>query len=145
MNQVKKFINDNKPLFVFAPTIEECEKLCRFLSVFAKNGNFVHSQCQDRTRRIEQFREGHYRYLVTTSVLERGVTLKNLQVIVFDADHPIYDKGTLIQISGRVGRKIDAPEGEVVFIAKRKTTAMEQARASIINSNRTLQNMLQTN
>ena len=46
--------------------------------------------------------------LRSTSVLERGVTIKNLQVIVFNAEHELYDEKSLIQISGRVGRKIDA-------------------------------------
>ena len=87
---------------------------------------------------IDRFRKGKYKFLVTTSVLERGVTVKNLQVIVFDADNKVYDSGTLVQIAGRVGRKKDAPEGEVLFLAKTKTKDMEEAIKNIEKSNKTL-------
>ena len=89
---------------------------------------------------IENFRRGYNTFLVTTSVLERGVTVKNLQVIVFNADDPIYNHGTLIQIAGRVGRKKDAPEGKVIFLAHRKTIDMEKAIESIENANKDLKN-----
>ena len=139
---VNLFLKQDKPLFIFAPTIEECENLYRILSLVFKGGECVHSKREFRSEIISEFRKGKYRYLVTTSVLERGVTVKNLQVIVFNAHHKIYDEGTLVQIAGRVGRKIDAPEGEVIFIGKKKTTDMERARENIISSNKALQNML---
>ncbi len=140
-----KFLMNGHPVFVFAPTIEKCEKLYEILDIFFLFGNFVHSKREKRNLIIETFRRGEYRYLVTTSVLERGVTVKDLQVIVFDADHKIYDKGTLIQIAGRAGRKKDAPEGEVIFISKRRTKEMEEACESIRESNKSLQDMLQRN
>ena len=142
---IKRFNKQDKPLFIFAPTIEQCEELFRIVSLIFKGGDYVHSKREFRSEIINAFRKGRYRFLVTTSVLERGVTVKNLQVIVFNADHKVYDEGTLVQIAGRVGRKIDAPEGEVIFIGKRKTKSMELARENIINSNKALQNMLWRN
>ena len=139
---INLFIKQNKPIFIFAPTIEECENLFKIISLMFKGGNCVHSKREFRSEIINAFRKGRYRFLVATSVLERGVTVKNLQVIVFKSDHRVYDEGTLVQIAGRVGRKIDAPEGEVIFIGTRKTKAMELARENIINSNKALQNLL---
>ena len=139
---INTFIKKEKPIFIFAPTIEQCEKLYKVVSTVFKGGNYVHSKREFRGEIINMFKKGRYRYLVTTSVLERGVTVMNLQVIVFSAHHKIYDEGTLVQIAGRVGRKIDAPEGEVIFIASRKTKAMDMARENIINSNKALQNLL---
>ena len=139
---INTFIKKEKPIFIFAPTIEQCEKLYKVVSTVFKGGNYVHSKREFRGEIINMFKKGRYRYLVTTSVLERGVTVMNLQVIVFSAHHKIYDEGTLVQIAGRVGRKIDAPEGEVIFIANRKTKAMDMARENIINSNKALQNLL---
>ena len=139
---INLFIKKDKPIFIFAPTIEQCESVFKVISLVFKGGNYVHSKREYRSEIINAFRKGRYRFLVTTSVLERGVTVKNLQVIVFNAHHQIYDEGTLVQIAGRVGRKIDAPEGVVIFIGKRKTKSMELARENIINSNKALQNML---
>lgn len=122
------------PVLVFVPTIDECEELynkCKFI----KNGYFVHSKKEDREQIIMNFKENKYDYLITTSVLERGVTIKNLQVIVFNAEHELYDEKSLIQISGRVGRKIDAYEGEVIFIASYITEEMQKCCKETIRAN----------
>ncbi len=138
IQELRRFLAENKPVFVFSPTIDICEQTYEVLRLFFKNANFVHSKCPDRNERIEKFRKGETRVLVTTAVLERGVTLKNLQVIVFGADHPLYTSAALIQISGRVGRKKDAPTGEVVFIAKRETNEMMEAVKEINKANESM-------
>lgn len=135
---MRKYSKSNKPLFVFAPTIEECERLFRLVSLFVKGGNYVHSKRQNRKEIIEGFRCGLYKYLITTSVLERGVTVRDLQVIVYKFHSFVYDKGTLIQIAGRVGRKKDAPEGEVIFIGEKRTKEAELAVIEIQFSNASL-------
>ena len=43
------------------------------------------------------------------------------------ADHQIYDASSLIQISGRVGRKISSISGKVVYIGENYTTSIEQS------------------
>ena len=139
---LKKFINQGKKVFVFVPTISRCETIFKIIKILVKNGTFVHSKCKDRSQKINKFKRGEYDYLVTTAVLERGVTFKDLQVIIYDADSDIYNSQTLIQISGRVGRKIDAPEGEVIFLVNKSTSEIEQAISTIRNKNRDLQNML---
>lgn len=138
-----RYIKENKPVFVFAPTITECESLFHLLSIFIRGGNYVHSKRQNRSEIIDGFRHGLYKFLVTTSVLERGVTVRNLQVIIYKCHNFVYEKGILIQISGRAGRKKEAPEGEVIFLANKKTTAMDEAINTIKGSNLVLQDMLQ--
>lgn len=145
INLMNKYKNEGKKLFIFAPTIDRCEFVYKVVSKVIKNGKFVHSKCKDRTDIISDFKQGNFDYLVTTAVLERGVTFKNLQVVVFDADNSIYDDQALIQISGRVGRKIDAPEGDVFFLVNKTTSAIEKTIETIKSKNKNLQNMLQTN
>ena len=135
---LKRFIDEGKPVFIFVPTIQICEYLCEKLLKKIPDGNFVHSKCREREQRIKDFRNGKYKYLVTTAVLERGVTVKNLQVIVYEADHEIYDECTLVQIAGRVGRKYDAPEGEVIFLGFKKTRAIVGAIEQIKTKNNSL-------
>lgn len=113
-----------KPVFVFTPTIEIGKNLFSFLSVFYFNGSFVCSESRNRAIDIERFKEGELDYLVTTSILERGVTVKDLQVIVYKADDSIYNSATLIQIAGRVGRKIGATGGRVYFIGEEMNEAI---------------------
>ena len=145
IKQLKVFLEKNKQVFVFVPTIDESVKLCRILSLFFRKGTYVNSKRDNNEEIIEDFREKKYQYLVTTAVLERGITVKDLQVIVFHADSYIYDDHALVQIAGRAGRKKDVPEGEVIFIGKTKTKYMERAISDIIAANEALQNMLQRN
>ena len=122
-------------MFIFVPTIEEVETVYKLVSIFFKNGNYVHSKRNDRDKIIDDFKKGKYQYLVTSSVLERGVTVKNLQVIVYKADDSIYDSSTLIQISGRVGRKIDAWDGNVIFLCQKNNSSINNALAKIKEAN----------
>lgn len=124
-----------KPVLVFVPTIKIGEQLYKTLKVTNPGGNYVHSKRRGRGTIIQEFKQGKYNYLVTTAVLERGVTIKNLQVIIYDADHEVYTKAALIQISGRVGRKYDAPTGQIIYLSSFITKEMEAARREIQSKN----------
>lgn len=130
-----KFKKDGFPVFIFVPTIEGVETIYKFVSIFIKKGNYVHSKRSDREKIINDFKKGKYQYLVTSSVLERGVTVKNLQVIVYKADDSIYDSSALIQISGRVGRKIDAWDGNVIFLCQKNNSSIKNALTKIKEAN----------
>lgn len=141
LKQLKRFFKEDKQVFIFVPTIEISINLYKFIRLFFHKGTYINSKRENNSEIIDNFRNKKYQYLVTTAVLERGVTIKNLQVIVYYADHSIYDKYSLVQIAGRVGRKKDAPEGEVIFIGKTKTDSMERAITDIKTANKALQNL----
>ena len=143
--EMRRFLKENKQVFVFVPTIDDSKKIALLFKPFFRHGTYVNSKRDDNNQIIDDLRSGKYQYLVTTAVLERGVTIKNLQVIVFRADSPIYDTASLIQIAGRAGRKMEAPEGEVIFFAKRNNEQIQGAIEEINANNKILQNMLQRN
>lgn len=143
IDELRRFLKMQKMVFIFTPTIEICEEIFLILSVLFNGGEYVHSKRIERPNIIANFKSGKYRYLVTTAVLERGVTFKDLQVIIFRADHSIYDSHALIQIAGRVGRKNDAPEGEVIYIADKKNQEMLNSISEIERANLSLQDVLQ--
>lgn len=124
---LRKFVKSNKQCFVFCPTIEICETMFKRLKFFLKGGEYVHSKREMRNEIINDFKNKKYNYLFTTHVLERGVTVENLQVIVFLANHSLFDFSSLIQIAGRVGRKASAPEGEVLFITDETNSEIKEA------------------
>ena len=134
-----RFRKEHKPCLVFVPTIAMAESLASILKLFIPQGTAIHSKSEHRSKIIQHFKEGKYAYLVTTAVLERGVTIENCQVIVFHADNKIYDAAALIQIAGRAGRKSKAPLGEVYFIAERESEGMKRAIDEIQYCNTFLQ------
>ena len=143
IKETSRFLKSFKQIFIFVPTIDLSLKIYRFLHLFFPHGYYLNSRCENRDEILKRFRIKKYRYLVTTAVLERGVTVKDLQVIVYRSDHAIYDSYSLVQIAGRVGRKKDAPEGEVIFLARENNKEMERAIQEITSANSKLQNMLQ--
>lgn len=134
--ELKRLLNRGKQVFVFVPTISIGKKLYIFLKYLIKDGKEVDSQVSQREEIISDFRKGRYKYLVTTSILERGVTVKGLQVIVTYADHTLYTKEALIQIAGRVGRKKDEREGEVIFIGNEENENIVSAIEEIKSINK---------
>ena len=145
LQKLREYETEKKPCFVFVPTISMAKSLFRFLNIFLPKGNYVSSKRKNRPKIIEAFRNGKYSYLVTTAVLERGVTIKGIQVIIFKADSKIYDSAALIQIAGRVGRKVGATSGDVIFLADKATPSMEKAIREIKRSNRFLPRLLSKN
>jgi competence protein ComFA len=125
IRKLRNYALEKKPCFVFTPSIAESEELFQTVSFLAKEGDFVNSTLANREDSIASFKEGKLRYLVTTSI-------KNLQVLVYHSDDErIYDSAALIQMAGRVGRKSEAPDGEVIFLGEKKTKAMESALKEI--------------
>lgn len=105
------------PLLIFVPTIEAGIQLAEILATLLPQTKLaaVSSQTENRKERIEEFREGKLQILITTTILERGVTFPGVDVFVIQADHFLFNQSSLIQIAGRVGRTLDRPEGILCF------------------------------
>ncbi len=81
-------------------------------------------------------RDGELDCLVTTTILERGVTFANIDVIVLGADDGVFSTAALVQIAGRAGRKATYPTGLVQFFADSQTQPIKEARRQIRFVNR---------
>jgi competence protein ComFA len=135
VRRLQRYQKDGKRVFIFSPTIKDAEALFKKIYFVCPYGAIVHSKIRNRTDLIEQLKNNELTYLVTTSILERGVTISGLQVIITMADHDLFTTAALIQIAGRVGRKKDAPSGDVIFLAPTRSPAMEEAKHAIEQAN----------
>ncbi|MEW5866315.1 MAG: helicase-related protein [Bacillota bacterium] len=98
---------------------------------------FVHSRHPERDLLREEFKAGRLDVLVTTTIMERGVTVPNADVVVLYADfESVFDVAALIQMAGRAGRSADYPCARVYFVAERLTPSMRAAVQSIRAMNR---------
>lgn len=139
--KIKEYKRLNKKCFIFCPTIDEVEDLYKKIKGYERNIEFVHSKRKEREKIIEDFKKGKYNFLITTSILERGVTVKDLQVIVYNAHNQIYSSSALIQIAGRVGRKIDSFNGDVFFLCDYISNEMSNAILKIKEANENVGNL----
>lgn len=127
-------------VFVFAPTVAAADEAGRAL--WQALGPSVtiawsHSQDPQRDEKRRRFKTGDVRVLVTTSIMERGITVPRADVVVLRADFErVYDQRTLIQMAGRAGRTTQHPTGRVRFFAARSSPAMKEAIRIIRSMNR---------
>jgi len=138
---INRKIKEERRALLFVPTID-CG--LKFQSTLKKRMNlsidFVYSSDPDRLSKVASFKEGIGQFLITTMILERGVTIPNIDVAIFSTEHDIYEESALVQISGRVGRNPKWPTGEVTFFHHGITKAMEDAKLQIINMNKSAKN-----
>lgn len=105
------------PLLIFASEIKKGEKLKEILQAKFPNEKigFVSSITEDRLEQVQAFRDGELTILISTTILERGVTFPRVDVFVVEANRQLFTKSSLVQIGGRVGRSMDRPTGELIF------------------------------
>ena len=128
----------NGQAFIFVPEVRQVEGWLQRLRHWFPTEKIegVSASDRDRDRKVELFRQGEIQFLVTTTIMERGVTVPNVHVLVLGADSQVFDEATLVQISGRVGRSASYPSGIVWFVAEVKTTAMKKAKQQIERLNK---------
>src|SRR5690625_3440502 len=128
-----------RQLLIFIPTIKLAEQLVKhtqnYFASFKQVVQFVHAEYEERAKKINLFRQQEIHILITTTILERGVTFPSVDVVVLDAGHEVFDTAALVQIAGRAGRHPADPTGEVLFIHDGKTKAMVRAVKSIQQMN----------
>lgn len=125
------------PLLLFVSEIELGKQLKDILTKYfpKEKLGFVSSKTEDRLRIIEEFRNREVSILVSTTILERGVTFPLVDVFVIESNHRLFTKSTLVQISGRVGRSKERPTGQLLFLADGITKAMKNAVKEIKEMN----------
>ncbi|MCT1578038.1 DEAD/DEAH box helicase family protein [Oceanobacillus kimchii] len=134
-----------RQLLIFVPTVQLAKDLKEDLCIellhhrtIKHQSEFqeVYAEDQRREEKVNTFREKKLQVLLTTTILERGVTFPSVDVAVLDAGHEVFDEASLVQIAGRAGRSADDPAGEVVYFHNGRTEAMEKSKQLIINMNK---------
>ena len=126
------------PLILFVSEIELGEKILILLRKAFKDENIelVTSKTDNRLELVEKFRNQEITILVSTTILERGVTFPKVDVFVIEANHRLFTKSALVQIAGRVGRSMERPTGELLYLAEGSSKEMTQAIKEIKEMNR---------
>lgn len=94
------------------------KRICRYLYYILKNMysiTYVYSDLNDRDLNIASFKKKKYQFIVSTTVLERGVTISGIDVIILDYDN-IFDKSNLIQMLGRINRGVSSNDGKAYIL-----------------------------
>ena len=135
-NWVRERLAKGKQALVFFPHIELMERSLPLFQRLHPEIAAVHAEDPERKEKVQAMREGRIPVLLTTTILERGVTIPNIDVAVVGAEDDTFTESALVQIAGRVGRSPDFPAGDIVFFHYGRSQAMIRARNQLIRMNR---------
>ncbi len=133
---LKMRIDGNKQAFLFVPSISIIDDVVKLCKILDERIEGVHAEDPERREKVKKFRSGNMPIIVTSTILERGVTIPNSDVAVLGSEDEIFTESALVQISGRVGRSARFPSGNVTFFHYGKTQAMVEATKHILKMNK---------
>ncbi|MCA0757546.1 DEAD/DEAH box helicase [Paenibacillus sp. N4] len=125
-------------LFVFVQRIAQTEPMAELLRAVLRHSDVAATSSQDaeRSDKVHRFRSREIRVLVTTTILERGVTIPMSDVYILDADGKLFDEASLVQMAGRAGRSGDDPFGRVYFCSRERNRPQTAAVRHIRTMNK---------
>jgi late competence protein required for DNA uptake (superfamily II DNA/RNA helicase) len=137
ISSLRESVQRGAQIFLFVARIRHISPLIivlkKYFPTLAIEG--TSSEDDDRAEKVLRFRACDIRMLVTTTILERGVTVKKSDVYILDADSDLFDESSLVQMAGRAGRSSDDPAGLVVFSSVDWTKSQRKAIAQIKQMN----------
>lgn len=138
IRQLRRSLVSHHRFLLFVPYVADLPLVFASLQAVFNHQHFttVHANDPQRLTKVQQMRRGHYDFLITTSILERGVTFPEIDVYVLGADEPIFSSSALVQIAGRAGRAQSRPTGEVIFWVSSNSRTVNQARRQVNYLNR---------
>lgn len=123
-----------KPLLVYVPSIKQGQRLFKIMGFFFKKVTFAYAKNTNQEL-LQAIKNNKYEIIISTMVLERGITIDQVNALVFNANHPVYSVANLIQISGRVGRSALYHQGKIVYLCYQIESKLQSSINLIIESN----------
>lgn len=138
LSLIRRQLQQKRRFLLFLPHIQLMEALDRWLQEVFPDKLFtcVSASDPDREEKVKRMRAEEYDFLMTTTILERGVTFRDIDVIVLGAEDRVFTEASLVQIAGRAGRHKDFPTGWVCFAHYGETKAIQGAIRQIRSLNR---------
>ncbi|NJJ39438.1 helicase-related protein [Paenibacillus apii] len=135
---LKHSLEREAQIFLFVARIVQIDRLLSLLRRALPGAVIEGTSSQDpeRVDKVAAFRRREISVLVTTTILERGVTVPRSDVFVLDADDRLFDEASLVQMAGRAGRSKDDPAGRVVFASRQWNRSQRGACAQIRTMNK---------
>ena len=114
------------------------KRLCTYFYYLFKNlvnCTYVYSDLDKRDENIKAFRNKKCQFIFSTTVLERGITIKDVNVIIVSFNQNVFDEGSLVQMLGRVGRNFNNPYGEAYILSNHKDIEIKKAINNLRENN----------
>lgn len=137
MTMIGRLVAAKQRFLLFVPTIQDLQRVgaaisrekirCRYETVFSADPKRLEKVAAMRSRSLD--------FLITTTILERGVTFPGIDVLVLKADDRIFSSAALVQIAGRVGRNSERPGGQVLLYCSTRSSSVKACDRQIKQMN----------
>jgi len=142
LQPIRRSVDRGAQVFLFVPYVKQVEPMVKLLRNQTKNlglpGSAIagtSSPDEERGEKVVAFRDRTIQLLVTTTILERGVTIPRSDVFILDAHNSLFDTASLVQMAGRAGRSGDDPFGFVYYGAPQWTRSQRNSIRQIRTMN----------
>lgn len=137
IRQLLAYLRQGQRFLLFVPHVRDLPEIMGALTQQGiRGGVSVHAADPERTTKVQALRDQKVSFLVTTTILERGVTFPDIAVVILGGDDAIFSTAALVQIAGRAGRSADFPGGEVTCYVQTQTRVVRHAQSMIARLNR---------
>lgn len=135
---IQEMIQSERRFLLFMPHIGLMLELEGWLHQIYPDISFTSVSAEDpeRVQKVKSMRQEVYQFLITTTILERGVTFRDIDVFVIGTEDRVFTEASLVQIAGRVGRHKYFPTGNVWYGHFGQTRAAKHAIKQIISMNK---------
>ena len=106
-------LNNNRKIIIYTYSIRKSQEIADYFGC-----EYVNSKNKRSKEIISSFKNNRSNILVSTTILERGITIPNLDVVILDAENRVFSYQTIIQICGRVGRSSTDRMGRIYIFYK---------------------------
>ena len=125
----------NQQWIVFVSSKDKAKKLNKIFSKLF-NTTYVYSDLEDRRKNINNYKTKKNQIIFSTTVLERGITIKDVNVCILYDRKNAFSKESLIQMCGRVGRSINNPYGELFILSSVIDLNIIDCKKEIVGANK---------
>ncbi|WP_295746525.1 helicase-related protein [uncultured Limosilactobacillus sp.] len=131
--QLKQWVATRRRFLLFVPHVADLEPVANEIRKAYPNLQLktVYAADPQRLTKVAAMRQHQVQALITTTILERGVTFPGIDLGVLGADDPVFSSSALVQIAGRVGRAKERPTGNVCFWVSSCCRRVNNARRQI--------------
>lgn len=136
IHQLRGYLRAGQRFLLFVPHVADLAVVDQALHLAGITGGVtVHAADEARQEKVQAMRDQKVAFLVTTTILERGVTFPNVAVVILGGDDPVFSTAALVQIAGRVGRSAQFPTGDVTCYCHSYARRVRLARGMIARLN----------
>ncbi|WP_143462926.1 DEAD/DEAH box helicase [Levilactobacillus enshiensis] len=137
IRQLQDYRQRGQRFLLFVPHVLDLKPVAQALQRAGVTGGItVHAADGERAAKVQAMRDRTIPFLITTTILERGVTFPDIAVVVLGGDDAVFSTAALVQIAGRVGRHQDFPTGEVTVYCHSQSRRVRLAQRMIAQLNR---------